>query len=586
MAADPACLGDHARWIALLCLLTTPLHAAHPVRLADADWHITGAEDHGLREALLGWHRAWVARDLDACRDLLAADVIRAVQSQTAIEHGRAEVLAALPREWSAFERNADGTLAMRQRLRQVEATVRGDAALLHYVVESAGGTLWTFDDTTAYAGLFRRSEEGWQLVFQADAGNLDFDLNSGAPGAPNFSYDYALPVHDLKRALAFYSALLGPPEAVVDGVAAFELSGSRLYLDSGESAPGAAPQRGLPNGWPIIYPVDRPESARRAAAAGVEFTRGLRDLGGVRLQYGFEPGGNLVALAEPAAAAARLFPPRLQADASVRGLKLPAALARADEALQHAWLAGDVEALLPLLQPKAAVLEATAARIHGWALDRAAQRARLVAALPTLTRPVSAVELGARHAVRAGPWVALARQRTSYGPAPWLRRARALQSVVYDAASTRIDLLLQAESDGPAALALAFDYAGVPATTDGWEATAAALRAVTGAQSSYTDEGWLGLWGERAVLGMFEADPDTDGLPRERAASTYLSFWVRDVDAALAFARTSGAELPVVPAINDRAGIDRNPGYWQVYLTDSEGNGIVLTEYTGRPSR
>lgn len=564
------------------CSFASTLPAASAVRLADADWLVGGHTD--LREALLDWHRAWAARDLDGCADLLATDVIRAMQSQTAIEHGRAEVLAALPREWSAFERNADGTLAMRQTLRQVHAEVRDDAALLHYVVESAGGTLWTFDDATAYAALFRRSEDGWQLVFQADAGNLDFDLDTGAAGEPNFSYDYALPVRDLQRALAFYRALLGPPEAVVDGVAAFELSGSRLYLDSTQSAPGEAPQRGLPNGWPIIYPVDRAQAAQRAATAGVEFTRGLRELGGVRLQYGFEPGGTLVALGEPWSGGLRVARPQLEADPAVRGLRLPSALVAAEQAFQQDWLAGDVAALMKRLQPQAVMLEATAARTHGWALDRNAQRARLGAAVPSPQRPQSVVQLGARHTVRAGPWVAIARERTQLGPAPWLRRVRALQSLVYEEASTKIALLLQAESDGPPALALAFDYAGVPATTDGWDATAAALRALTGARSSYTDEGWLGLWGERAVLGIFEADPDTDDLPRERAGGTYLSFWVRDVEAALAFARSSGADLPVVPAINERAGIDRNPGYWQVYLTDSEGNGIVLTQYTGRP--
>ena len=169
-------------------------------------------------------------------------------------------------------------------------------------------------------------------------------------------------------------------------------------------------------------------------------------------------------------------------------------------------------------------------------------------------------------------------------GAPPWQRRAHALQTLVVGAGE-RIEVLLLAERSGPTALALAFDYAGIPATAAGWNRAARALRALTGAQSSYTDEGWLGLWGERAVLGLYEADPAIDHLPRRRAASTYRSLWVRDLEGALEVALRAGAELPVVPAINTRAGIDHNPGYRQVYLSDSEGNGLVLTEYTGRPS-
>jgi hypothetical protein len=36
-----------------------------------------------------------------------------------------------------------------------------------------------------------------------------------------------------------------------------------------------------------------------------------------------------------------------------------------------------------------------------------------------------------------------------------------------------------------------------------------------------------------------------------------------------------------VVPAIVERAGIDTQPGYRQILATDSEGNLLLLTEYT-----
>lgn len=58
----------------------------------------------------------------------------------------------------------------------------------------------------------------------------------------------------------------------------------------------------------------------------------------------------------------------------------------------------------------------------------------------------------------------------------------------------------------------------------------------------------------------------------------------MRDVGAVQAWLREQGARFPVVPAINDRGGVDAEPGYRQVYATDSEGCGMLFTEYTGRP--
>lgn len=564
---------------AVLVCWAGSLQAAASVQLADADWPDEQASAP-LRAALLGWHRAWGARDLAACKALLAADVVRAVQAQPAIAQGREAVLAALPQEWSAYERRADGTLALRQVLRQVHVRIEGDAALLHYLVETEGGTLWRFDDLSAQVALFRRTEARWQLVFQADAGNLEADPDSGAAGTPNFSYDYVLPVQQLPRAQAFYRPLLGAPEAVVDGVAVYELGGSRLYLDSRASAPAAPPRRGLPNGWPIIHPADYAAALRDAAAAGVDLRPQLHAFGGLQLRYGYEPGGSLVALAAPRQPLPG--PGQLRLDPDQRGARPSAAQAQAEAAwLQH-WRAAEVDALLQQLAPDAAVLEASASRTQAWAQRRASQRRALEGGVRASAASVLA--LGPGHAVRAGPWLALARQRDALGAPPWQRRTHALQTLVLGAGE-RIEVLLLAERSGPTALALAFDYAGIPATAAGWNSAARALRALTGAQSSYTDEGWLGLWGERAVLGLYEVDPAIDHLPRRRAASTYLSLWVRDLEGALETARRAGAELPVVPAINTRAGIDRNPGYRQVYLSDSEGNGLVLTEYTGRPS-
>jgi len=49
------------------------------------------------------------------------------------------------------------------------------------------------------------------------------------------------------------------------------------------------------------------------------------------------------------------------------------------------------------------------------------------------------------------------------------------------------------------------------------------------------------------------------------------------------AYLVSQGSAFPVHPSINNRAGLDLQPGYIQVLSTDSEGNLLLFTEYTGR---
>lgn len=575
-------------WLAAAGAATTDSR----VSLAPSDWHLSTvdrADADDLRAALLAWHEAWVARDAKACAALLSVDAVRAVQSQGDPEVGRRGVLAALPREWAALEQDDSGGSALTVVLRDVRVQIAGDAALLRYYTEVSGGTRWEFEDLIAFSALWRREADGeWRQAFQADAANLDVDIDSGAPGRANFSYDYALPVQDLARAVRFYTLLLGSPEAVEAGIAVFQLNGSRLYLDSTGQAPGATPIAGLPNGWPLVYAADPARARQRARAAGVEFVGGEQSFAGQRVRYAFDPAGNLLALASAVPAPARAVA-ELEVAAPVAGKNVPQAIIDSHAVFARAWLDGDIDRVAEQLDTGVALLDAARTRTRGWLTKAAAVRQGLVASMPTPESPdgqASALRLAPPVTLRVGPWLAWSGRRTLVGAAPWQRQAHALQSLVFDARSAKIVQLVNAATPRVSALALDFDYAGLPATAEQWDEAAHALRAFTGARDSYQDEGWLGLWGERAVLGLFEAEVDSDGLPRDHAASAYLSLWVSDVNAALRFARAAGADLPVVPAINDRAGIDRNPGYQQVYLSDSEGNGIVLTEYTGRRNR
>ncbi|HMY69983.1 MAG TPA: hypothetical protein PK453_23640, partial [Leptospiraceae bacterium] len=60
-------------------------------------------------------------------------------------------------------------------------------------------------------------------------------------------------------------------------------------------------------------------------------------------------------------------------------------------------------------------------------------------------------------------------------------------------------------------------------------------------------------------------------------------SFLVISAAEVYEYLKKQGSSFPRIPALNDRSGLEKHPGYIQVVSTDSEGNIIMFTEYSGR---
>ena len=104
------------------------------------------------------------------------------------------------------------------------------------------------------------------------------------------------------------------------------------------------------------------------------------------------------------------------------------------------------------------------------------------------------------------------------------------------------------------------------------------------GLGEGYPDEQYYGFWSNHAVFGLYEAKSDTDTLIQSRKTNGYMSFWVRSVEKIYTYLQEKGTNFPVISAINNQLGIDKQLGYAQLVATDSEGNVLVFTEYSGRP--
>lgn len=581
--------------------------ASESVRLSKQEWHFTNKdnknnqeESESLREAITDWQKAWTQRDVKACRRMLSEHVLMVSQNQAQILSGREAVMKALPKEWEYYETDDNGASALQSTLRRVDAEMRGNAALVHYYMDVTGGNRWSFEDTAAFTQIFVRDEveNKWQLAFSADVWNLDYDTDSGKAGKPVFAYDYAMPVQDLARAVKFYQPLLGEPEALTKNLAVFEVRESRLYLVTAETVDTFTRSRaGLPNGWAILTPPNFEQAKENSEKHGVKFSETEQNFGGLKVLYGYEPSGNLIALARSSASEAVVKHPVLRIAETLAGDKLPSAIATADNHLWTAWLKGETSEFIAQCTTDIVLLDATRTRTQGWANGQKNVRKRLSNTFGNneaedsktawqTRHPFAKLNLTEGHTRRVGAWTVIARRSTGVGVEPWQRRLEALDTRIFETESAQLAVSLTVSAAPARGIALEFDYAGIPVTKAGWKATDKALQALTGDAANYHDEQWKGFWGERAVLGMFETELQTDKMPRNQEASTYLSLLVSKLETAMTHLKATGAKFPIIPAINDKAGISKYAGYNQVLFTDSEGNGVVLTEYTGRSKR
>jgi catechol 2,3-dioxygenase-like lactoylglutathione lyase family enzyme len=181
----------------------------------------------------------------------------------------------------------------------------------------------------------------------------------------------------------------------------------------------------------------------------------------------------------------------------------------------------------------------------------------------------------------RVGDYTIVSYLRTLTGTGPHPFRSSAFVTHAFsDERSVDYTLIVDAtRSDG---LVIELDYTGHP--TEDLQKTERFYTKTLALGEPYTDDAWRGWWSNLVVYGAYTASREEDGVPVAGRANGYASFWVRSAQDTLTFLRSKGVRFPVIPAINEKQGVDEYPGYRQVTSTDSEGNVVVFTEYSGRP--
>ncbi|WNZ12053.1 hypothetical protein [Streptomyces sp. 11x1] len=542
-----------------------------------------------LKVIALSWRRY---RKLDAggYLELFDPDHVRASSRLGRPQRGSKAVSAALPREWEAYER-VDGAISARFTPRRVELWVdeTGDHATALYWLEVAStNARWSYDDQGLVLQTFKKHRGMWRIAHHTDVWDLNYDLERQKPGQDVFSFDFVYPVRDLGRAVRFYTPLLGAPFHVGDDSARFQMPGGQFVLDADRLGGRARLAAGLPNGWGVTYVGDVAAERDRLARRGVRFVDGtdaeLLKKGPDRYAIGLDSSS-----ANPFVLAQRHYATDGPAPGELSGFTETGAAAAMAKRIAKAWLHTDAHTLGTLYGRNGRWLDSTRTAVRG--LEDGQELPHTLDAYYWRSYDRSPRGLSAElhadnlHVQRAGrrSVVTHTMRLTGTGPQPF--RDTALVTHLLDADNRPlITIIAPATADeNSQAMARQLDYTGYPVTS--LKAAERFYRKTLDWGSPYQDDGWRGWWSRtESVFGIYTADPDQDGLPRSGVPSGYVSFWVHSARRTYEWMRSEGSRFPEIPSINEgKAGISRFPGYTQVVGTDSEGNLLVLTEYTGK---
>ena len=538
---------------------------------------VTGEDRSALLEMIERQHREWLAQGSLELRDLLAADAMR-VHARSGLSDSADAIVAALPVEWEPHERPY-GIIAQSFEIRDVELGVQGDIATATYWMDVHGGARWEFNGQRLSFDVYRRAADTWELLFHTDAaaGRSDAAAELGLP-----HMEFVYPAEDLERVAAFYQPLLGEPDGRSSERLSYDLGDARFHFDTTALNGFAEATDGFPNGYAEFVVPDLDGEALRLQSVGISVDR--VEATSVRPAAALvqDPAGNVLLLREQAHVQDSVVAPSLTLAPAGSSHEIQQTI----EGYWNAWLMMDTETLVDQLSSDSRWILETDAR--GAIAYQGNEEIRQ--ALPAIWSNYDRGPAGVAVDVTIG--------------SPTVRQLSELALVSYEYRMVGIDssrdreagvvthLLEEGRSgwkigwslfttlDDSDDLVLSLDYTGYPVGP--LRRPERFYTDVLRLGSPYQDVAYRGWWTRSSVFGIYRVGSSSPELLRPRRTNGYASLWVESVDEVYEYLQRSGSTFPVIPAINDTEGVDRQPGYIQLVSTDSEGNIVLFSEYPG----
>jgi catechol 2,3-dioxygenase-like lactoylglutathione lyase family enzyme len=539
-------------------------------------------DTNALREVIVGTWERYLHIDGAGLRTYLADDCIRMSGGWGAgtVQRGADSIVAQLGSEAQASERPT-GIIAQEHAISDAELWFdpSGTAATAVYHDAVRSGYRWCDSNEGVVLQAFTKQAGRWRVAHWTDSSHSA--LGTDELGDETFKFDFSYPATDLNRAVDFYTPILGPPESLVGERAVFLLPrGWRFVLDATELDGIAKVSSGLPNGWATIYVEDVEAQLERLRSQGAQFVGELRHDGPDLYAVGLdEPDLNPFVLLQ------RNYSTNGPLPSTPRGFTGGDAwVARAGE-IARAWVSVDAAAIDSLYGKSGWLFDDTRIKTREFETGAEVSRALSDVYWPRYDRSPEglSVDLIARDAVsrQYGERAIVSYLQDLSGTGEHPFHETALVTHMLGADGRPIVSFTTASDWNAGTKVLGPDYIGYP--TSDLKETERFYQHTMGFGVPYDDQAYRGWWSDNgSVYGTYTAHPSRDRLPRPNLPSAYNSFWVRSAKDTYSYLKQRGVSFPRIPAINGHQGITRYHGYTEVVATDSEGNLVIFTEYTG----
>ncbi len=385
-----------------------------------------------------------------------------------------------------------------------------------------------------------------------------------------------------MKRAIEFYTPLLGKPDLITPTQAYFGLRDPKFILDNTGLYGFADVKKNLSNGYAILYVKELQKEIARLKKNGVEFLDNTdtkpKSLNEDSLALIKDIDGNVIVILERNFAAE-------EGATLVTGFEQKSHFINAAKEIAEAWMKKDAKTVTKWNGEDGTWFDISEL------LNRGVQEGK--DCLAKDLKNYYWKNLGFSTKGIVGEWnasnikentlgdytiVSYLRTLTGNGSHPFKRQSQITH--IFDSETTLLFTFIN-NSTVQNAYALELDYTGHPVVNLKKAEKFYSEQLELG--EPYTDEEWRGYWSNNTVYGIFTSYPEDDGIPVKNKTNGYVSFWIHSAQEVYDYLKDKDVNFPVISSVNEVKGIDKQPGYVQVVSTDSEGNLVIFTEYTGK---
>mgnify|MGYP001156769782 FL=1 len=523
------------------------------------------------------YHRNWLDGNTEKISKIIDDEIIRF--RNESVTYGIESTINRINNE-SRGERPSGYLSSMSLDIDDIYIDSEEKFAIALYSLGIRGGARWEYSDLATIFQIFRKFANKWVIIGHVESLKLD-NVNIKYPpdSVPNrrapFTFDFVYPVKNLKRAIAFYSPLLGSPDISTSTSASFKVRDSYFELSTESIDSRISIDDGHANGYAVIN-VNSLKEIQTKINNLLNLDLKIENCGLDQCLISEDLSGNITVWKEHKPITSSAHNPKIISAQEIMSSRIY------NETLNiiNAWATNNYSELIKKSSENSIWIDDAYGIAKGpkeiknflqarWKLlDRGPKgidgdiEIRNFKSKKLNNRLLTYLEISLKMKTRPKKSINFFQMQI------WKVNDQDFQLEHTFIAEKRISKQMPVNS---------MDYTAYPVNDLG---KSGHFYKILFDSEPYRDENWFGFWSTTSVFGLVGPMSEDSWKPTSHKGNGYADLSIRSANEVYEYLQSKGSTFPVIEAINDTSGIDSQPGYNQILTIDSEGNLINFSEY------